>query len=92
MQTVQSSLKGRSGWVRHLQTQTRGRLGRVTGVQRNRRYTGILTGITEFDYGGTVEPPCDFLWPMLGFPLNKGHPRAQRTRVARGRACARLCG
>ena len=76
MQAVQSPLKGRSGWIRHLQTQTRRYLDRVTGMQRNRRYTDILTGITEFNYGGTVEPPCDFLWPMLGFPLNKGHPRA----------------
>lgn len=76
MQTVQSPVKGSHRRLRHLQTQTRGRLGRVTGMQRNRRYTGLLTGITEFDNGGTVDPPCDFLWPMLGFPLNKGHPRA----------------
>lgn len=73
---MQLAIESRSGRVRHLQTQTRGRLGRITGMQRNRRYTGILTGITEFDNGGTVEPPCDFLWPILRFPLNKGHPRA----------------
>lgn len=73
---MQSPVETGSGRVRHLQTQTRGRMDRITSVQRNRRYTGILTGITEFNYGGTVEPPCDFLWPMLRFPLNKGHPRA----------------
>lgn len=76
MQTMQSPVETGSGRVRHLQTKTRGRMGRITGMQRNRRYADILTGITEFNYGGTVEPPCDFLWPMLGFPLNKGHPRA----------------
>ena len=76
MQRLQSLVKGSRGRVRYLQTQTRGRLDRITGVQRNRRYDGILTGITDVDYGGTVEPPCDFLWPMLGFPLNKGTPRA----------------
>lgn len=89
---MQSPVETSSGWICHLQTQTRGRLDRVTGMQRNRRYTGILTGITDVNYGGTVDPPCDFLWPMLGFPLNKGHPRAQRTRDARARACARMCG
>lgn len=73
---MQSPVKGSHRRLRHLQTQTRGRVDRVTGMQRNRRYTGILTGITDVNYGGTVEPPCDFLWPMLGFPLNKGHPRA----------------
>ena len=73
---MQLAVKSSRGWVRHLQTQTRGCLDRVTGVQRYRRYDGILTGITDVKYGGTVEPPCDFLWPMLGFPLNKGHPRA----------------
>ena len=76
MQRLQSSVKGCRGRVRHLQTQTRGRLDRIAGMQRNRRYDGILTGITDVNYGGTVEPPCDFLWPMLSFPLNKGHPRA----------------
>lgn len=73
---MQSPVKGSHRRFCYLQTQTRGRLGRITGMQRNRRYTGILTGITDVNYGGTVDPPCDFLWPMLGFPLNKGHPRA----------------
>lgn len=76
MQTMQLAVESRSGGVCHLQTQTRGCLDRVTGVQQNRRYDGILTGITDVKYGGTVEPPCDFLWPILSFPLNKGHPRA----------------
>ena len=58
----------------------------IAGLQRCRRRRRILTLNPQGQYGGTVEPPCDFHTSYINFPLYKRAPSVLPSRDARWRA------